>query len=114
MSFKRKSESSTWTKRRKVLAEVNIVKNEIREQLNPTNNIIKQFIETNESELCLNNFQNTSLSLPDVSSPCNNFFTSVLDDENKKVEHFFETESNLQSDEESSYCGSYLDDEEIF
>ena len=114
MSFKRKSESSTWTKRRKVLAEINIVKNEIREQLNPTNNIMKQFIETNESELCLNNFQNTSLSLPDVSSPCNNFFTSVLDDENKKVEHFFETESNLQSDEESSYCGSYLDDEEIF
>ena len=73
MNIKRINECSSWTKRIKVIVETNKVNNKICEQLTLKNLGIKG-IEENKSKMGLNNFQDISLNLSDVSSSCNSSF----------------------------------------
>ena len=65
MNIKRKIECSSWTKRSKVIVEINKVNNKICEQLISKNLGIKVF-EENKSKMGLNNVQIISLNFSDV------------------------------------------------
>ena len=64
-----------------VILEINKVNNKIGEQLTSNYLRIKGF-EENKSKLGLNNFQNVSMNLSNVSLSCNSSITDVIDDKN--------------------------------